>query len=195
MIPYVPPELPRFNEFFNFEEDFSWSQIEYNNTCDSAAVKTLIGPMMGSLNSISFISAPYASVLRVAEGIDSIRNIAKSNDNSLSDFQRGTAVLCAVSQLGGVIWMAVVVIILLGFSLCAPIGSWLCLFGYRFVKGKGRREREREQAIDALLDSEQSIDAFLENRRNSMSKIVSSKRVSGSGHVLLPSQDDVEVEV
>lgn len=130
--------MKTFNEAFNLGNDFEWSSLEYDQQCDSSAVKALIGPMMGELSTIGFIAAPYGSMLRFAEGIDSVRNLAKTGDSTLTDTQRRSAIVCSIAQLGGLIWMAVTMIFLAVFCTCAPIGSWCCLRGYRFCRGARR---------------------------------------------------------
>jgi len=192
MIPYLPPDVPKFNEMFGFDDTFEWSSIEYNNTCDSAVVKTLIGPMMGELTGVGFIAAPYGSVLRFAEGIDSIRNLLKSGESGLTQRQRAAALICSIAQLGGVLWMALFTLFALAFCLCAPIGSWFCLAGYRFVRGKSRKERKREEAIDELLssyggggdDDEEDVGVFPKR-----GKKVAKRRIGPEGHMLLSGEN------
>jgi hypothetical protein len=148
-IPFIPADMPNFNTAFNLENDFNFATLEYNNTCDSATVKALIGPMMGELSTIGIIAAPYGTLLRFAEGIDSIRNFA-SNGNG-TNIGRGTAIVCGVAQMGGLIWMAICTLFMGAFCICAPIGSWACLRCYRTCRGASRRISRRDRAIDDLL--------------------------------------------
>ena len=90
-VPWLPPDMKTFNDAFSLGESFQWDSLEYENACDSSAVKVLIGPMMGDLSTIGFISAPYSSILRFAEGVDSIRNFAKVGDATLTETQRAFA--------------------------------------------------------------------------------------------------------
>jgi hypothetical protein len=187
MIPYLPPDMKTFNDQFNLGEEFDWANLEYEQQCDSETVKALIGPMMGELSTIGFISAPYGSMLRFAEGIDSIRNLAKTGDSTLTNTQRGSAIVCSIAQLGGLIWMAVTVLFLAVFCICAPVGSWCCLRGYRFCRGAGRKDARREQALDDLLQAYESDTGSGFGAR----KGVSGTRVVSSGaHVLLPTRSD-----
>ena len=192
MIPYIPPEPPKFNEALGFDADFDWNTLEYNNSCDSAAVKALIGPMMGDLTATSIIAAPYGSILRFAEGIDSIRNLIKTGQTGLTQKERATALVCSIAQLGGVLWMALLMIFAIAFSLCTPIGAWILLTIYRFVRGKSRREREREEAIDRMLDGDgggeddEDIGAFPKRRKK-----IAKRRFGPQGHFLLTDETSV----
>ena len=195
MIPYIPPEPPKFNEALGFDANFDWNSLEYNNSCDSAAVKALIGPMMGELTATNFIAAPYGSILRFAEGIDSIRNLIKTGQTGLSQKERGTALVCSIAQLGGVLWMALFTLFAIAFSLCTPIGAWILLAIYRFIRGKSRRDREREEAIDNLLDSygqgegdEDDEDIGALPKRG---KKIAKRRIGPQGHVLLGDEPSV----
>jgi len=84
--------------------------------------------------------------------------------------------------------MVIFTLFAMAFFMCAPIGAWCCLFGYRFVRGKSRKEREREAAIDDLLsgggggDEEDVGIPYLKNNR------VTKRRIGPQGHVLLPTE-------
>jgi len=187
MIPYLPPDMKTFNDAFNLGTDFEWESLEYTEQCDSSIVKALIGPMMGDLSTIGFIAAPYGSILRFAEGIDSLRNLGKTGDATLTNSQRGSAIVCAIAQLGGLIWMAIFLIFLGAFCVCAPIGSWLCLKGYRICRGARRRDARREIALDTLIDNYE----FEFGSKSGVNQGVGAKRVHKlGGHTLLPTQSE-----
>jgi hypothetical protein len=182
MIPYLPPDMDTFNEAFNLGDKFEWGTLEYDQQCDSSAVQAIIGPMMGDLTSIGFIAAPYGSLLRFAEGIDSLRNLGKTGDSTLTNAQRGSAIVCSIAQLGGLIWLAASILFLAIFCVCAPVGSWCCLKGYRICRGAGKRDQRREDALDDLITQQYGdIDAAPTVRR----KAVNRRRVLVTGHVLL----------
>ena len=180
----LPPDMSSFNTAFNLGDEFQWNQLEYENTCDSETVQSLIGPMMGDLSSVGFIAAPYGSFLRFAEGIDSIRNLAKTGDLTLTNSQRGAAIVCSIAQLGGVIWMAVFVIFLALFCMCAPVGSWCCLRCYRICRGASRRDRRRNEALDDLIAFQYGD---IGSAPSQMRK-VSRQRVGPQGHLLIDTE-------
>lgn len=167
--------MKTFNDAFSLGTEFDFTSLEYENTCDSSAVTSIIGPMMGDLTAVGFIAGPYGALLRFAEGIDSIRNLAKTGDMTLTESQRGAAIVCSIAQLGGVIWMAVATVFLAMACVCAPCGSWACLRCYRICRGASRRSRQREEALDELLQSQEIGSAYGGKRQ---------KRRS-TGHVLV----------
>ena len=186
MIPYLPPDMNTFNEEFNLGKDFQWSSLEYDAQCDSSTVKSLIAPMMGDLTSIGFIAAPYGSLLRVAEGIDSLRNLGKTSDDTLTNAQRGSAIVCALAQLGGLIWLAVTILVLGVLCVFAPVGSWCCLRCYRICRGAGRRDQRREAVLDDLIANVYGdINAAPSQQRRPVNK----RKVLVSGHVLLGEEE------
>jgi hypothetical protein len=186
MIPWIPPDMKNFNDAFNLGDSFEWNQLEYENACDSAAVTALIGPMMGELSSVGFIAGPYGSLLRFAEGVDSIRNLAKTGDMNLTDSQRGAAIVCSVAQLGGIIWMATSIIFLAIFCICAPVGAWGCLRCYRVCRGASGRDAAREEALDDII-AEQYGD--IGNAPSQMARKVGRRRIRATGHLLLTNSD------
>jgi hypothetical protein len=153
--------MSTFNEAFGLSSDFKFESLEYENACDSSTVKSIIGPMMGQLSTVGFVAAPYGSLLRFAEGIDSIRNFAAADAANSTEAQRAAAVICGTVQLGGVIWAAIVLVFLGAACVCAPAGSWFCLACYRFCIRKDRRTALREAAIDRLLAKQEVSETTL----------------------------------
>lgn len=185
LIPYLPPDIVTFNQEFGLGEDFEFSSLEYAQQCDSATVKALIGPMMGDLTSVGFIAAPYGSLLRFAEGIDSLRNLGKTGDDSLTNAQRGSAIVCSIAQLGGLIWLAVTVLFLGLFCMIAPCGSWCCLKCFRICRGARRIDERRALALDDLInESYGSIDAAPSVRMS-----ITKRRATPASRSLLEMED------
>ena len=160
-VPFLPNDMSTFNEAVGLSSDFKFESLEYENACDTSTVQSLISPLVGELSTIGFIKAPYGSLLRIAEGIDSIRNFAGADAVNSTESQRASAVVCGMAQLGGVIWMSIVVIFLGAACICAPIGSWCCLSCYRGCVRRGRRDGKREAAIDRLLARQDDTTLYL----------------------------------
>jgi hypothetical protein len=91
------------------------------------------------------------AILRVAEGIDSIRNLALSGMNATSEVQRGAAIVCGLSQLGGLIFCVVAIIVSLSLCICAPFGSAIALWIYSRITMTDEALEKRDRQIDELL--------------------------------------------
>jgi hypothetical protein len=148
MINSVPGKMPTFNEYYGLGDNFQWRELEYENACNSDAVRAMIGPMSSNLATIDFFAAPYGSLLRVAEGVDSVRNLAsRARAANATDAQRASAVVCGLTQLGGVVWTAIVAITLLLFCACSQLWTVACLGCFR--RACSNRAKARERALAA----------------------------------------------
>jgi hypothetical protein len=120
--------------------------------CNSDVVKALIGPFSGDLTSIGFLSAPYGSMLRFAEGIDSIRNLGVMTvPANHTEHDRAAAIACGFAQFGGVLWLALVLVIMTILAATSLPCALCCLRTCRRLRRGGQRARERSRAIDELL--------------------------------------------
>ena len=183
-VPFIPPDMKTFNGAFGLSQDFKFEDLEYENACDSSVVQALIGPMVGGLSTVGFIAAPYGSLLRFAEGIDSIRNLAGSGASNTTSAHRAAAIVCGVAQLGGLIWLAVSLVVMGCLCVCAPVGSWCCLRCFRIFRGASRRSLDREIALDDLLEAQAEFGSAVAVPRARKKRL----HVKGSGmHVLIDS--------
>lgn len=153
-LPYAPPRMPTFGEVAGLSEDYDWNQLEYEQMCNSDVVKALIGPMSGELTAIGFLSAPYGSLLRFAEGIDSIRNLGVMTvASNHTENDRAAAIACGFAQFGGILWIAVVFVVLgFAFTVSLPC-AMCCLRTCRFIRRGGAKAQRRSEAIDELLEN------------------------------------------
>ena len=153
-IPYAPPRMPTFEETVGISANYDWNQLEYTGMCNSDVVKALVGPMAGELSTIGFLSAPYASFLRLAEGIDSIRNLGVMTVGSNhTEHDRAAAIVCGFAQFGGVLWIAVLLVVLGGaFSVSLPC-ALCCLRCCRGIRRGAAKAEARQKAVDQLLQN------------------------------------------
>jgi hypothetical protein len=152
MIPYAPSRAGTFNSLFSLPEDYDWDALEYEEMCDSSAVRSLIGPMMGELTAVGFLSAPYGSMLRIAEGVDSIRNLMGANlDTNFTESDRAASVVCGFAQFGGVLWLAVTLVFISLFAICSGVCGTCCVRGARSLRGGNRKMRAYEEALHEVL--------------------------------------------
>ena len=110
--------------------------------------------MAGELSTIGFLSAPYASFLRLAEGIDSIRNLGVMTVGSNhTEHDRAAAIVCGFAQFGGVLWIAVLLVVLGGaFSVSLPC-ALCCLRCCRGIRRGAAKAEARQKAVDQLLQN------------------------------------------
>lgn len=151
MIPFYPSDMSTFNEAYDLGPDFTFASLEYTNACNSDVVKALIGPMMGDLVNVGFISAPYGGLLRFAEGIDSIRNLALTGLENTTEAERGAAIVCGLAQFGGVLWISIVLLVMGVALICSPLCGLCCLSVYRRIRRRSAANARRNRAIDKLL--------------------------------------------
>ncbi len=146
--------MPTFGEVAGLSEDYDWNQLEYEKMCNSDVVKALIGPMSGELTAIGFLSAPYGSLLRFAEGIDSIRNLGVMTVAfNHTENDRAAAIACGFAQFGGILWIAVVFVVLgFAFTVSLPC-AMCCLRTCRFIRRGGAKAQRRSEAVDELLQN------------------------------------------
>ena len=146
--------MPTFGEVVGISEDYDWNELEYAQKCNSDVVKALIGPFSGELTAIGFIAAPYGSLLRFAEGIDSVRNLAVSTvPANHTEHHRAAAIACGFAQFGGVLWLALLLAIM-GFAFTVSLPCALCCMrSARRLRRGGQMAEERSQAVDELLQN------------------------------------------
>ena len=101
-------------------------------------------------------------ILRIAEGADAIANLIRTGDTELTGEERGQAVVCAIAQLGGLIFSVFATTIALLACICAPIGASIAVCLYRIVWGQSRRAAARRKALQGF---QQSITRLRRRRR------------------------------
>ena len=136
MITFMPDKMPTFNEYYGLGPEFRWSDLEYDNMCDSTFVKYVLNSNTEAMatSSWSIISGPFALTARVMEGVDSIRNLVQTGLSNSTENERAAAIVCGLSQLGGVIFGAIVTTLLVITCLFAPLLSICCYGCYRGVR-------------------------------------------------------------
>lgn len=150
MIPFGPTKMDSFNKFYGLG-DLDLKDLEFEKACNADSVKSVLGALGQDWARNSLTTAPMGAVLRVAEGIDSIRNLALSGMNVTNEFERGAAIICGISQLGGLIFSIVAIVVTLALCVCAPCGSAIALYIYRSFTMTDEAIAERDRQIDELL--------------------------------------------
>ncbi|MBE36662.1 MAG: hypothetical protein CMI16_14085 [Opitutaceae bacterium] len=128
-------------------------ELEYNEACNADAVKAVLGTFG---QPISPFTTPYGMVLRAAEGYDAIVNVIRSTGagiNATDPLAQPSALVCAMAQLGGLIFSIVLCSVALLACCCAPLGGVICLSCVKFVRQRRRVQRQRAAAVDQVLEA------------------------------------------
>lgn len=136
--------------------DLDFDDLEYEKACNSDAVKSVIGALGQDWASHSLATAPFGALLRIAEGIDSIKNLGTSGAELPTEIERGAVVLCGLSQLGGLIFSVLAVVVGLSLCVCAPVGSAVALYAYRELTQVEEARSARDDDLDALLSEKKN---------------------------------------
>lgn len=177
-----------FGQLVGISDDYDWNQLEYSEMCNSDVVKALIGPMSGDLSTVGFLSAPYGSMLRFAEGIDSFRNLGVMTVGANhTEHHRAAAIACGFAQFGGILWLTFMLAIMV---ICGSVSlpcALCCLRSCRAIRGGGRRQKERSEAVDELLQNAidqgrlEETEAWAGRRNQKMRMTVHAKREERAG--------------
>ena len=149
----APQQMSYFREALGISYDFEWENLEYHAACNADAVKAVLGTFGQPM---SPFTTPYGMVLRAAEGYDAIVNVIRSTGagiNATDPLAQPSALVCAVAQLGGLIFSIVLCSVALLACCCAPLGGVLCLFCVKCVRQRRRVERQRAAAVDRVLET------------------------------------------
>lgn len=151
-IAYAPTKMQGFRQYYSIE-NVDFRSLTFDEACNADAVKAVLNALGQDLASNVVTSPSLGMILRVAEGVDSIRNLALSGMQDLTETQRGAAIVCGIAQLGGLLFSAVALVVALGLCVCAPLGSGLALWCCGFVRASRAKSRQRDQRIDELLEN------------------------------------------
>ena len=150
MIPVGPSKMELFRQYYDVE-NVDFDSLEFERACEASNVKAVLGGLGEDWAKNAITTAPFAAVLRVAEGLDALSNLGRSGMSNATGMERGAAIVCGLSQLGGLLFSAVAIVVSLSLLVCAPIGSGIALMIYRRFKRSRRLSYNREVAIDAML--------------------------------------------
>ena len=142
MIPYGVSTMPSFRENYQLG-NLDFDQLDFQNACNADSVKQVLGALGQDWADISFWSGPFGGLLRVAEGVDAVRNLAASGMSNATSTERGAAIVCGIAQLGGLLFATFTVIVALTLCICAPLGSVLFVWIWNTCcRGDSRVQRQ-----------------------------------------------------
>lgn len=153
MVPYAPTKMDQFSTAFGVE-GIDFNSLQFESSCKADAVKNVLAGLGEDLAKNSITSSSMGTVLRFAEGIDSINNFARSSGTNLTKDEQGAAIVCAVAQLGGLLFSFLATVGMLALCICAPLGSGLCVYCFKRYKGIHDARAARDRRIDAMIEAE-----------------------------------------
>ena len=120
-VPWVIPKLPSFRDLTN-TAGVNFSALSYTNSCKTETVRDAFK----GLNDLGLKHdnpwAPVALVLRTGEAVDAVRNFVGTGTAHTST-EAATLLLCGIMQLGGVLYLAMLIPFLSLMVLCLPFFS------------------------------------------------------------------------
>ena len=125
-VPFVIPKMPTFREATN-TKGVNFSTLSYTNSCKTETVRDAFRTLndMGLTHDNPW--APVALLLRTGEAIDAVRNFAGTGTASTGT-QAAVLLVCGVMQLGGVLYLAMLLPICSLLILCLPCVSATAIF-------------------------------------------------------------------
>jgi hypothetical protein len=147
-IPFSLNRLGTFRSAIGLSDSFDFASLEYEEGCNSETVRSVIDSI-GEPD--QWNAGPFSAVLRGAEAVDSIRNLAASGNASLSETERGALIVCGIAQLGGVLFSALVAAGVLLCCGCAPLGGAACIVCLRLFRRRRAIKANRETEVDRLV--------------------------------------------
>mgnify|MGYP001309105122 CR=1 FL=1 len=146
-IPFAPEQMQSFQEVLGIEDpNWTWDQLEFSQ-CDSDAVRSAIS-LLGQPN--EFTAGPIGLVVRVAEAVDSLHNFIRLGSDDLNGVGKAHVLVCALAQLGGVLWSAALLVVIALACCCAPIGGACALLCWRSATRQREMRRRRGEALDRM---------------------------------------------
>lgn len=115
-VPIIPPQGTKFRASLNLPADYDFTELEFGRACNTDAMKEIL-LTFGQPNDVTY--TPIGLMLRFAEGIDSLRNLALTANMDLTIDERAGALVCSTAQLGGLLF--------------AIIASCFALFALAFI--------------------------------------------------------------
>ena len=92
-----------FREYYDIP-NVDFADIEYEKACNSDAVQSVLNTTGSGWDETSFLTAPMGAAIRIAEGYDSLRNLAISTKGNTTEIERASMILCGMAQLGGLLF-------------------------------------------------------------------------------------------
>ena len=157
MIPFISTEWPSFRQLTN-TEGIDYDELTYTNSCKTDTV--LMGMDALKQAGVDFADpwAPVALVLRSAEAVDALRNLAATG-SAPTGAEAAGALICGVMQLGGILYLALLLPALSLVLICAaPLTAW-CLCCARCCLGLTNPQGGRQARTGTVIQARKPFKA------------------------------------
>ena len=162
-IPSVVPDARSFDETFGLQ-GVDLNTLTYDSSCSAANVQATLAFVGAESIADPLTSGISGIMLRFSEGIDAIENLAQSGRHNITDVDRASAIVCAITEMGGLILSIIVIVVTLSLLICAPLGSVLCVWGVRTLSNNKKERSKRDKALDKLIEDQEAETRPLMNR-------------------------------
>ena len=146
-VPMQIAHIPYLRDLLNLGD---YETATYANQCEVGGVKAAMEILKAVGISPDSWLAPASLVLRSGEASDAITNFVRSGINSTSPIEASGYVLCGLVQLGGILYVAMLIPLLMLAFTCVPILTACGVFCYSTLccclrsQTAGRRVRQRK---------------------------------------------------
>ena len=96
-IPIIPPVGLKFRTSVGLPETYDFEQLEFATACNTDSMKEILRTF-GQPDGWS--ATPIGLVLRFGEGLDALKNLARSAETGLTMDEKAAALVCGTAQLG-----------------------------------------------------------------------------------------------
>ena len=144
------PRIPRFRDLTN-THGIDWRALKYATWCtdDGYMQQTARALESVGLNATDGTYSGKAAILRAGEAVDAIDNAIDSAE-AATNFEAGGKLLCSITQMGGILYVTLVLtVVLVGLTLF-PCINCLGRFAYDllcFSASAATQQSRREQRV------------------------------------------------
>lgn len=157
MIPVAPAKMTTFREAYQLG-GVDFETLEYREACHAGAVEAMLSSFGEFWAQNMFTMAPYGAMLRIAEGIDALDNLART-ETGATGVERASAIACGMAQLGGLLFLAVTLLACAVLCVCAPCGGTLAIVFYRRRRIQAAQKAAAQKAAQTLSRAKRFLDA------------------------------------
>ena len=96
-IPVIPPVGLKFRTSVGLPESYSFEELEFATACNTDSMKEILRTF-GQPD--GWTATPIGLILRFGEGLDALKNLARSAETGLTMDEKAASLVCGTAQLG-----------------------------------------------------------------------------------------------